>query len=85
MKKLIIALAALTATAGLSQEPANTATDGASAQSATAPEKDPNERICRNIPTSASRLGRVEECHIRAEWEALSRRAGDQPEVRRER
>jgi len=84
MKTLIIALAALTATAGFAQEPATeTSTNGASAQTAAAPEKDPNEVICRNVQSSASRLGRAKECRTRAEWEAQSEHTRNQMESRR--
>jgi hypothetical protein len=84
MKTLIIALAALTATAGFAQEPAaETAASGNAAQTSTAPAKDPNERICRNIPQTSTRLGRKQECHTRAEWEAASQHTRDQMDSRR--
>lgn len=84
MKKLIIAFAALSATAGFAQAPASeTTTADTSAQPSTAPAKDPNERICRNIPQTSTRLGRKQECHTRAEWEAASQNTRNQMESRR--
>jgi len=84
MKSLIIALAALTATAGVAETPAtDSATAATPAQTAAAPAKDPNERICRNIESTSTRLGRVKECKTRAEWEAQSQHTRDQMESRR--
>ena len=88
MKTLIIALAALTATAGFAQETQAPATDTdggvGTEQAAARPAKDPNERICRNIPQTSTRLGRKQECHTRAEWEAASQHTRNQMESRRD-
>jgi len=90
MKTLIIALAALTATAGFAQETQAPATDTdggvGTEQAAARPAKDPNERICRNIPQTSTRLGRKQECHTRAEWADLrhqDRQMVDEAQTRR--
>jgi hypothetical protein len=87
MKKLIIVCAALTASAGFAATPAAPAPDtnatAGGGQAATPPAKDPNERICRNITQTSTRLGRQQECKTRAEWEAQARRNQGQLESRR--
>jgi hypothetical protein len=82
MKKLIIAVAALSASAGIAATPA-TDTAAPDAQTNARPAKDPNERICRNIPQTSTRLGRKQDCRTRAEWEAASQHTRDQMESRR--
>ena len=83
MKKLLIACAALTASAAVAAAPApGSATADAPAQASAAPEKDPNERICRNVVQTSTRLGRQQECKTRAEWEAQDRRNQKQVEGR---
>jgi len=81
MKKLAIVTALLTASAGFAQAPASApAANPAPAQSGGAASEDPNERICRNIETTATRLGRARECKTRAEWAALARQARNNAE-----
>lgn len=39
------------------------------------PGQDPNERVCRGITYTGSRLGGERVCHTRQEWQELSERA----------
>lgn len=39
------------------------------------PGQDPNERVCRSIAYTGSRLGAERVCHTRQEWQELSERA----------
>jgi hypothetical protein len=75
MKKLIIALAALAASAGVAQaRETETAATATPAQDAAKPEKDPDEVLCRNVQQSGTRLGRKRDCRTREEWEQSERR-----------
>ncbi len=67
MKKALFLSVALLSTAAVAQAPSD----------ATSSEEsyDPNQRICRNMGETGSRLSRTRVCMTRAEWEARRREA----------
>lgn len=52
-----------------------------SQQAQTRPPADPNERICRDIALTGSRMVSRRFCATRAEWEAREREDRDQTEL----
>jgi len=68
MKKLVFIGGLLISTAAAAQAPSNS-------EAAAGP--DPNQRVCRNMGETGSRLSRSRVCLTRAEWEARRREARD--------
>ena len=83
MKKWIIACAMLCASAGFAQEPAShpgsaqadSGSAEAAAQGDAASGRESEEKICKSVVQTSTRLGRRKECKTRAEWEAETRRS----------
>ena len=66
MKKLAILGAVLISSVGLAQAPSSSRSSNASGN-------NPNQRICRVIGETGSRLGSNRVCMTRAQWEAQRR------------
>jgi hypothetical protein len=76
MKSLIFASAVLAASAGVEQAaaPAPDQSNQAAPAATTEPaDKDADKVICRNVESTATRLGRTRVCMTRAEWAESSR------------
>ena len=65
MKKLIVVSAILVATAGLAQTTGPIVVTGAT--------MSPNERVCRTVAETGSRLSRTRVCQTRAQWDQQRR------------